>query len=123
MSETVSFSRIAQSTNRGRRPRRNEIQQCARDHTALTDRAGAWSRIAGEQHPGELLVGDRDHLAALTDGTAVLDRTERRWSTLGLYRTREQRIAAWWRSQASALVKASGRMSDCPRLCRMKVSA
>jgi ketosteroid isomerase-like protein len=44
-------------------------------------------------HPGELLVGGHDHVASLTDGSAVIDGTERRWSTVGLYRIRDGRIA------------------------------
>jgi YbgC/YbaW family acyl-CoA thioester hydrolase len=44
-------------------------------------------------HPGELLVGAGDHIASLTDGSAVIDGTERRWSTVGLYRIRAGRIA------------------------------
>jgi uncharacterized protein len=47
-------------------------------------------------HPGELLVGDGDHVAALTDGTATIDGVERRWSTVGLYRLRGDRVAACW---------------------------
>ena len=46
--------------------------------------------------PGELLVGEGDHAAVLTDGTAVLQGAEHRWSTLGLYRFRGSRIAACW---------------------------
>lgn len=44
-------------------------------------------------HPGELLVGSGDHIASLTDGTAVIGGVERRWSTVGLYRIRAGRIA------------------------------
>ena len=44
-------------------------------------------------HPGELLVGDGDHVAALTDGSARIDGVEHRWATLGLYRLRGERIA------------------------------
>jgi YbgC/YbaW family acyl-CoA thioester hydrolase len=44
-------------------------------------------------HPGELLAGSHDHMASLTDGTAVIDGTEHRWSTVGLYRIRADRIA------------------------------
>jgi ketosteroid isomerase-like protein len=44
-------------------------------------------------HPGEVLIGDGDHVGVLTDGTAVIAGTERRWSTLGLYRIRGERIA------------------------------
>jgi ketosteroid isomerase-like protein len=47
-------------------------------------------------HPGDLLVGDGDHVAALTDGTATIDGVEHRWSTVGLYRLREERVAACW---------------------------
>jgi hypothetical protein len=47
-------------------------------------------------HPGEVLIGDRDHVAVLTDGTAVLDGEERRWSSVGLYRFRSGRIAECW---------------------------
>jgi ketosteroid isomerase-like protein len=49
-----------------------------------------------KMHPGEVLVGDREHAAVLTDGTAVLHGAEHRWSTLGLYRFRGDRIAACW---------------------------
>ena len=47
-------------------------------------------------HPGELLVGEGEHLASLTDGTALIDGVEHRWSTVGLYRVREDKIAACW---------------------------
>ena len=45
-------------------------------------------------HPGEVLSGDGEHAAVLTDGTAVVGGRERRWSTVGLYRFRGGRIAA-----------------------------
>jgi ketosteroid isomerase-like protein len=47
-------------------------------------------------HPGDLLTGDGDHVAVLTDGTATIGGVERRWSTVGLYRLREGRVAACW---------------------------
>jgi ketosteroid isomerase-like protein len=47
-------------------------------------------------HPGEVLIGDGDHIAALTDGTAVVGGVERRWSTLGLYQVRAGQVAACW---------------------------
>jgi ketosteroid isomerase-like protein len=47
-------------------------------------------------HPGEVLVGDGDHVAALTDGTAVVGGVERRWSTVGLYQVRAGQVAACW---------------------------
>ncbi len=46
--------------------------------------------------PRELLVGEEDHIASLTDGVATIDGVEHRWSTVGLYRLREQQIAACW---------------------------
>jgi uncharacterized protein len=47
-------------------------------------------------HPGDLLTGDGDRVAVLTDGTATIGGVERRWSTVGLYRLREGRVAACW---------------------------
>jgi uncharacterized protein len=47
-------------------------------------------------HPGELLLGDEDHMAVLTDGSAVVNGLEHCWSTLGLYRAQDARIAACW---------------------------
>jgi len=47
-------------------------------------------------HPGDVLAGNGDHIAALVDGTAVLGGTQRRWSTVGLYQVRDSRIAACW---------------------------
>jgi ketosteroid isomerase-like protein len=47
-------------------------------------------------HPGDVLTGDGDHVAVLTDGSAVIGGEERRWSTVGLYRFRGDRIAACW---------------------------
>ncbi|HEV8064632.1 MAG TPA: hypothetical protein VGP46_07360 [Acidimicrobiales bacterium] len=43
-------------------------------------------------HPGELLVGSHDHVAALTDGSAVIDGVEQRWSTVGLYRLGHRQV-------------------------------
>jgi ketosteroid isomerase-like protein len=47
-------------------------------------------------HPGDLLTGDGDRVAVLTDGTATIGGVEHRWSTVGLYRLREGRVAACW---------------------------
>jgi ketosteroid isomerase-like protein len=47
-------------------------------------------------HPGELLIGDGDHVAALTDGTATIAGEEHHWSTVGLYRFESSRIAEVW---------------------------
>jgi hypothetical protein len=43
-----------------------------------------------------VLVGDGDDVAVVTDGTAVIGGVEHRWSTVGLYRIREERMAACW---------------------------
>jgi hypothetical protein len=47
-------------------------------------------------HPGDVLAGDGDRIAALTDGTAMIRGVERRWSTVGLYQVRDGRVAACW---------------------------
>jgi ketosteroid isomerase-like protein len=44
--------------------------------------------------PGEVLVGDGDHVAVLTDGVARIGGREERWSTVGLYRLRGEHVAA-----------------------------
>jgi hypothetical protein len=47
-------------------------------------------------HPRDILVGDGDTVAALTDGTATIDGVEHAWSTVGLYRLRGDRVAQCW---------------------------
>jgi uncharacterized protein len=47
-------------------------------------------------HPGDVLVGEGDRVAVLTDGTATVDGVEHRWSTVGLYRLRGDRVCACW---------------------------
>ena len=47
-------------------------------------------------HPRDILTGAGDHVAALTDGTATIEGVEHHWSTVGLYRIRDDRIAACW---------------------------
>ena len=49
-----------------------------------------------QMHTREILAGEGNHVAALTDGWATLGGVERRWSTVGLYRVRDGRIAACW---------------------------
>jgi hypothetical protein len=41
----------------------------------------------------ELMVGDGERFAALTDGSAIIDGRTREWSTLGLYRLRAELLA------------------------------
>jgi ketosteroid isomerase-like protein len=57
-----------------------------RDHAARTFR----------MHPGDVLVGESDRVAVLTDGSATIGGREERWSTVGLYRVVAERIAACW---------------------------
>jgi hypothetical protein len=47
-------------------------------------------------HWRELLVGEGEHLAALTDGSAVIAGRSREWSTIGLYRLCRGRLAECW---------------------------
>ena len=54
-----------------------------RDHAARSFR----------MHPGDVLTGEDDHVAVLTDGTATIGGREERWSTVGLYRVADGRIA------------------------------
>jgi len=56
------------------------------------DRAARTFRM----EPGDLLTGDGDRVAVLTDGLATLGGREERWSTVGLYRLRDGRIAGCW---------------------------
>jgi uncharacterized protein len=44
----------------------------------------------------DVLVGDGDRLAALTDGVATIRGAEHRWSTVGLYDVADGRITACW---------------------------
>jgi uncharacterized protein len=57
-----------------------------RDHAARTFR----------MHPGDVLVGEGDRVAVLTDGTARIAGREERWSTVGLYRFADGEIAGCW---------------------------
>ena len=75
-------------------PRRNAI---AGDYHGIEEVVGYFRRrraLASNTlrlHPGEMLVGE-SHVAVLTDGTAMLDGVEHRWSTLGLYLLRGDRV-------------------------------
>lgn len=44
----------------------------------------------------DVLVGEGERIAALTDGVATIGGEERRWSTVGLYDVAGGRIAACW---------------------------
>ena len=57
-----------------------------RDHAARSFRL----------HPGDVLTGEGDRVAVLTDGTATIGGREERWSTVGLYRLAGDRVAGCW---------------------------
>jgi uncharacterized protein len=57
-----------------------------RDHAARSFR----------MHPGDVLTGDGDRVAVLTDGTATIAGREERWSTVGLYRLTADQVAGCW---------------------------
>jgi len=44
----------------------------------------------------DVLVGDGDRIAALTDGAAAIGGADHAWSTVGLYDVADGRIAACW---------------------------
>ena len=78
-------------------PGRNAIAGEYRGLDAVVDyftRRRAIADRSFRMDPGEMLVGDGDHVAVLTDGTATIDGVEHRWSTVGLYRLRDERVAA-----------------------------
>jgi hypothetical protein len=56
------------------------------------DLAGRTFQIARR----DVLVGETDRIAALTDGFAVIRGVSHRWSTVGLYDVVDRRIAACW---------------------------
>src|SRR4051794_12659814 len=57
-----------------------------RDHAARSFR----------MRPGDLLAGDGDRVAVLTDGSARIGGRDERWSTVGLYRLDGDRVAGCW---------------------------
>jgi ketosteroid isomerase-like protein len=44
----------------------------------------------------DILSGEGDRIAALTDGAATVGGDDHHWSTVGLYEVAEERIAACW---------------------------
>jgi YbgC/YbaW family acyl-CoA thioester hydrolase len=54
------------------------------------DLAGRTFRL----RPRGVLTGDGEWVASITDGTAVIDGREHTWSTVGLYRLRDGKVAA-----------------------------
>jgi ketosteroid isomerase-like protein len=80
-------------------PGRNAIAGEYRGIQEVMDYFARRRDLAGRSfrmHPGDLLVGDGDRVAVLTDGSATVGGVERRWSTVGLYSLRDKRVAACW---------------------------
>ena len=80
-------------------PGENAIAGVYRGRDAVMDYFARRRDLAARtfrMHPGELLLGDGEHVAMLVDGTAVIGGEERRWSTVGLYRFRGELLAACW---------------------------
>ena len=44
----------------------------------------------------DVLAGEGDRVAALTDGFATIRDADHRWSTVGLYEVIDQRVTACW---------------------------
>jgi hypothetical protein len=44
----------------------------------------------------DILIGEGDRVAALVDGSATIGGRDRRWSTVGLYELRDERIHSCW---------------------------
>lgn len=63
---------------------------------AYFTRRGELAGRTFRMHPRDVLVGDGDDVAVVTDGTVVRGGVERRWSTIGLYWIREERMVACW---------------------------
>ncbi len=47
-------------------------------------------------HRLDFLTGEGSTIAVLTDGEATIDGVDRRWSTVGLYRVEDTRVAECW---------------------------
>lgn len=60
-----------------------------RARRALADRTFRMTRH-------DVLVGEGERIAALTDGSATVWGRPRHWSTVGLYEIRAERVAACW---------------------------
>jgi ketosteroid isomerase-like protein len=80
-------------------PGRNAIAGQYRGLDAVLDYFTRRRAIAGQSfrlHRRDVLVGDGNRIAALTDGTATIAGQQRTWSTVGLYDVRDGQITACW---------------------------
>jgi hypothetical protein len=67
----------------------DEVLGYFRRRRDLADRTFRMTRL-------DVLAGDGDRVAALTDGLATIGGADRRWSTVGLYEIAGERIAGCW---------------------------
>ena len=49
-----------------------------------------------QMHARDVLVGEGNTIAALTDGAATIDGVDHRWSTVGLYEVSDGLVSACW---------------------------
>lgn len=80
-------------------PGRNRVAGTYRGHDGVFDYFRRRRDIAHgtfRMQRRDVLVGEGDRIAALTDGVAVIGGVERRWSTVGLYDVVDGLIAACW---------------------------
>ncbi len=82
---TVPGSNAIAGTYRGR----DEVLAYFRRRRDLADGTFRMRRL-------DVLSGEGGRVAALTDGVVVIAGVERRWSTIGLYELRDNRVAACW---------------------------
>jgi uncharacterized protein len=82
---TIPGDSLIAGTYRGRK----EVFAYFRRRRDLADRTFRMRRR-------DVLVGDGDRIAALTDGSATIGGVEHSWSTVGLYEVRGGQIAACW---------------------------
>jgi ketosteroid isomerase-like protein len=74
----------------------------AGDYHGIEEVVGYFRRrrdLAGstfQMSPREMLTGPGEYVAVRTDGTATLRGRRHTWSTVGLYRVRDHRIAECW---------------------------
>jgi uncharacterized protein len=80
-------------------PGRNRIAGTYRGHGEVFDYLRRRRDLADRtfrMQRRDVLVGDGERIAALTDGVATIRGTRHRWSTVGLYAVTDEQIAACW---------------------------
>jgi ketosteroid isomerase-like protein len=80
-------------------PGENRIAGTYRGHEEVFSYFSRRRDLAGrtfQMKRRDVLVGEADRVAALTDGQATIGGVEHDWSTVGLYVVRDGQIAACW---------------------------